>query len=495
MTFRPRPLAALAFALLAALPASAMEFTSQDEIDAVLAQDLNGDGKKELVWQAGRTVTVLFYKEPRGYSFREELKAEFTLPPGAAAYAFGDVDGKPGPELVALTGGGVSAWRMEGNKIAGPALEPLAVATAFEGATLEKPRPRDFLRDLDGDGDLDMIVPRKGFFAFYVQAAPGEFELAQKVPIEIEATLSMGGGAFDNRLVRSVSFPQFWLSDFDADGKTDLMYFDGAVLRVHGRAGEGLFSSAPTRAFDFNKFVKRRRKRRDMFDFYREVSPEVADVDGDKRADVAIMLPGKGKVGVFRAAGEKPYTEGSVVTLSGWTFRREGIPMMRDLNRDGRPDLVLLNIPQLGFWDILEIFFSRKLEVKTFFYLARPDGTFPEADGEFTVIVPLIISVTRESQRVETPFLMAFGDVNGDGLEDLLTKEKDNRLDVRYGNAGSVFNKEIGRSIEVHDTRGMAAEPPLVTDLNGDGLDDVVLHHQDFEQKIYVLEVIRMKKE
>ena len=495
MNCRPRLPAALAFALAAALPAPALEFTSQEEIDAVLAQDLNGDGKKELIWQAGRTLTILFYKEPRGYSFKEETKAEFQLPPGAAAYAFGDVDGKPGAELVTLTGGGVLAWRFEGNRIVEPALEPLAVATAFEGATLEKPRPRDFLRDLDADGDLDLVVPRKGFLAFYAQATPGEFELSQKVPVEMEATIAMGGGVFENRLVRAVSFPQFWLSDFDADGKSDLMYFDGAVLRVHGRDAQGLFSSAPTRVFDFNKFVKRRRKRRDVFDFYREVSPEIADVDGDKRADVAIMLPGKGKVGVFRAAGAKPYTDGSVVALTGWTFRREGIPMMRDLNRDGRPDLVLLNIPQLGFWDILEIFFSRKLEVKTFFYLARADGTFPQADGEFAVTVPLILSVTRESQRIETPFMMAFGDLNGDGLDDLLTKEKDDRLDVRLGNRGGVFNKGVDRSIEVRDTRGMAAEPPLITDLNGDGLDDIVLHHQDFEQKIYVLEVLRTKKE
>ncbi|MCC6737424.1 MAG: VCBS repeat-containing protein [Planctomycetia bacterium] len=492
MTVRSRLLAALA--LLAALPASAMEFTSQEEIDAVLAQDLNGDGKKELVWQAGKGLTVLFYKEPRGYSFREESKAEFVLPGGTAAYSFGDVDGKPGAELVALSGGGVRCWSFEGSRVVEPGREVLAISTAFEGATLEKPRPRDFLRDLDGDGDLDLIVPRKDVFAFYVQAAPGEFELAQKVPIETEATLSMGGGAFDNRLVRAISFPQFWFADFDADGKQDLMYFDGAMLRVHGRAAEGLFSSAPTRAFDFNKFVKRRRKRRDLFDFYREVSPEVADVDADRKADVAIMLPGKGKVGVFRAAGEKPYTDGSVVSLAGWTFRREGIPMMRDLNRDGRPDLVLLNIPQLGFWEIIEIFFSRKLEVKTFFYLARPDGSYPQADGEFAVTVPLILSVTRETQRIETPFMMAFGDVNGDGLDDLVTKEKDDRLDIRNGTADGVFHKSVDRSLEVHDTRGMAAEPPLVTDLNGDGLDDIVLHHQDFEQKIYVLEVIRMKK-
>lgn len=493
MSASPRRLAAFTVFLAGALGACADEFTWQEEIDSVMARDLNGDGKKELVSQAGRTITILFYKEPRGYSFRN--KVEFRLPEDVASYAFGDVDGAPGVELVGLGGNGVRAWKLEGGKIDEKAIEVLSIATAFEATILDKPRPRDFLTDLDGDGRADMVVPRKGFLAFYRQSAPGEFELAQKVPVEMDTVLSMGGGTFNDRLVRAVSFPQFWLADYDGDGKTDFLYFRDAVLEVHARAADGLFSSAPTRAFDFNKFMKLRRRRRDLFDFYREASAEVADVDGDGRADVAIMLPGKGKVGVFRAAGAKPYTEGSVVSLSGWTFRREGIPMMRDLNRDGRPDLVLLNIPKLGFWDILEIFFSRKLEVKTFFYLARPDGTFPVADGEFTATVPLILSVTRENQRIETPFLMTFGDVNGDGLDDLITKEADDRLDIRYGDAKGVFHKDKDRSVECRDSRGMAAEPPLVTDLNGDGLDDVILHHQDFEQKIYVLEVIRMKKE
>ena len=168
--------------------------------------------------------------------------------------------------------------------------------------------------------------------------------------------------------------------------------------------------------------------------------------------------------------------------------------MLRDLNRDGRPDLILLNIPQLSFWDILEIFFSRKIEVKTFFYLARPDGTFPEADGTFAVTVPLILSVTRESQRIETPFLMAFGDVNGDGRDDMVTKEVDDEVWIRFGQANGVFGGAVDRKIKTKDTRGMASEPALITDLNGDGVDDVILHHQDFEQKIYVLEVIRMKR-
>ena len=268
----PSRLLAALLLFLAAVPAGANEFTSQEEIDALLALDLNGDGKKELIWQAGRTLNIYFYKEPRGYSL--ERLAQFALPDDVAVYAFGDVDGKAGPELVGLTGSGVRAWRIAENKVEAAPLSLLTVATAFENTLLEKPRPRDFLADLDADGRLDLIVPRKGFLAFYLCTAPGEYELAQKLPVQTEPTLSMGGGSFQNMIVRAVSFPKFELADFDGDRKADFLYFRGPVLCVHQRAG-ALFSTAPSRLFNFNKFIKKRRRRREMFDYFAAVAPEV----------------------------------------------------------------------------------------------------------------------------------------------------------------------------------------------------------------------------
>jgi hypothetical protein len=489
-------LAGALLSLLAPLEARANEFTFQEEIDAALAHDLNGDGTKELIAQSGRKLCIYFYKEPRGYSLAEERQTQFTLPEDVGIYAFGDVDGKPGPEIVGLSGSGVRAWSLVGNTVAPQAQEVLALATALEGTILEKPVPRDFLADLDADGDLDLVVPRRGFMALYAQAAPGEFELAQKLPVEIETTMSMGGGAFQSAVARGLAFPRFWLQDFDGDRRPDFVLFRGAVMQVHRGVAGGLFSHEAARAFNFDKFVKTKRRRRQMYDFFGAPSMELGQADGDGRADVAIMLRGKGRVGVFRAAGEKPYTEGQVVALSGWTFRREGLPMWRDLDRDGRDDLILLNIPKLGLWDILEIFFSRKIEVKIYFYRARPDGTYAnEADYELSVTVPLIMSVTRDMQRLETPFLITFGDVNGDGRDDLVLKEADDRLDVRLGTPEGLFHKGTDRQIRVKDTRGMGSAPPLVADLNGDGTDDVVLHSEDFEQRVYVLEVIRMKRE
>lgn len=315
------------------------------------------------------------------------------------------------------------------------------------------------------------------------------------MPIDVEATLSMGGGIFQNTVVRALTFPRTWLADMDGDGARDFVRFDGPVMSVHLREKDGLFTREPSNVVDFNDFVERRRRRRDLNGSFSAASPELADLNADGKSDVVIMLPGKGKVGIFRGGGDKPYQDGQVVALSGWTFRRDGIELVRDLNRDGRPDLVVLNIPQLGVWDMLEVLFKQKLEVKTFFYLARADGSFPVHDHEFSATVPLILSITRENVRIETPFLMTFGDTNGDGLDDMIVKDAPNRLDIRYGQSSGVFAKAVGRQIEILDSRGMSSEPSLVTDLNGDGTDDLILHSHDFELGISRIEVIRMKKE
>ena len=117
------------------------------------------------------------------------------MPAGTAAYAFGDVDGKPGAELVALTGGGVRAWRMEGNKFVEPPLELLAagfnsyslVAGVTQGADLkETVRVRD--------GDPKTIPAVGGPTAAILVSRPDDRSIARRfVPsTQLRAPLAQG---------------------------------------------------------------------------------------------------------------------------------------------------------------------------------------------------------------------------------------------------------------------------------------------------------------
>jgi FG-GAP-like repeat len=77
----------------------------------------------------------------------------------------------------------------------------------------------------------------------------------------------------------------------------------------------------------------------------------------------------------------------------------------------------------------------------------------------------------------------AVGDVNGDGLDDIITFTRNNLADVYVAlSTGTSF----GAGVKWHDFFGLAGEYPGVADVNGDGRDDIVVFTRGELADVYV---------
>ncbi|MCW3842473.1 FG-GAP-like repeat-containing protein, partial [Micromonospora yasonensis] len=81
----------------------------------------------------------------------------------------------------------------------------------------------------------------------------------------------------------------------------------------------------------------------------------------------------------------------------------------------------------------------------------------------------------------ETPLV---GDVNGDGKDDIITFTQDANADVYVAlSTGSSF---VGTGAKWHDWFAPAGEVPAVADVNGDGMDDIITFTQGASADVYV---------
>ncbi|MDX1650696.1 MAG: VCBS repeat-containing protein, partial [Myxococcota bacterium] len=402
-----------------------------------------------------RRVLVLFRRDP--------TRPPRVVPVGEEVVAFDVAAGPDGaPRLLALTADALLEIGSDGARRARPLAPPLPLP----------PRTRQlsrlaFARDWDGDGRLDALLPEPGGARLLPGLDPAA---ARHLPLPAEADYEspppedpVEPAFFAARLV----WPSLARADDDGDGRPDLFATSRYALHVFRSGPDGL----PARAS--------RRVRLPALPFEEERRPQSSrvrawprDVDGDGLADLVVhravgrALRAEATTTIHRNPGDgaRPDAPAQVTLDSPGGL---GAVVLRDLDADGRPELVQTFVP-FGLMQLVRVLLRRSVEAELRVHRVRGPGI----DGlEESFRIDLHYGLDLEAGLVRGVLPTVDGDFDGDGRADLLHADGPDAVRVRLGEPGPDGPRFGDARAELALPGARAA---LVADLDGDGRDDVV---------------------
>ncbi|MEM2869514.1 MAG: FG-GAP-like repeat-containing protein [Thermoplasmata archaeon] len=185
-------------------------------------------------------------------------------------------------------------------------------------------RPFPASGDLTGDGQLELAVGTEEGYVFIIEFKEGQVEKGESYQLyDISRCPEVGSRAAPA------------LGDLDGDGDLDAVVGDGAG-RVH------YFENVGNRSFwDFEKTAASL-----LFSSIAvpgPAAPELADLDGDGDLDLTVG-GGNGILHFFRNIGTRSllaWAPDDLLVFSGIRASSDAAPSIRDMNGDGRRDLLL----------------------------------------------------------------------------------------------------------------------------------------------------------
>ncbi len=443
-------------------------------VDKVVSEDLNGDGRPDLVVQSGVDLHLFLFEN----GFAPRPRQTLRLDPEVFLWTFGKLDGSKLPALFTQGSRGVQVRAFDGRAF-GPAAEAMVHPTLFEGTCSEAGAPlhTGFAPDLDGDGRSEALLFRKEETFVMKQEAGGRFRCIQKLALPIESSFAVPWAA-NQKLVETASVPLLALGDMDGDGRTDIGYYREETIGVFKQEAGGTFTPP-----DSMSLAEERRRRRARFLQF-EVPPWVSDFNGDGLLDLAVVYPSKGRVHVYYGrAGRRDFTQPDDLmrVADGWST---GVHM-EDLQGRKKLDLVMGVVRKFGIAEGLSVFMSGKVNLELHVYPMQENGRFAGAPvQELKFSIPFSFHVTRESMNLDLVFRPNFkGDYNRDGLRDMLVATDEKTLAIYYGTRGRAISDQPGGTIRMSPPEGVSMTDPFVADFNGDGVTDLVLKHVVGPQK------------
>ena len=320
-------LATAASAGAAAQNYTAFDLQRGDDWDELVAEDVNGDGRADLLFAelrpgVGRELLIHHQQADGGFvaePARVEIKSEII------AIGFADLRPEPGKELLLFAGDGVYSLASGTPGYAGNIRQLFAWELI---AALPDRESVQFVRDiadLDGDGHVDLLVPGAGGYGFFRGLGEERFELAAVIATENPEVPPTVRDNFETDLDAraSIDAEQGIVIEFRAETPTA---FGDFIEQWDGEAGRALFEA--------ERWMP---------------GALLAELDGNGLPDLVYVnqgIDGLGRLNMhFQHAGgfaAKPDWSGPLEARGDWRLAH--------LDEDGRIDLIQV-VEQGNDWD------------------------------------------------------------------------------------------------------------------------------------------------
>jgi hypothetical protein len=321
-------------------------------------------------------------------------------------------------------GGGVSNTQFFSIVVPGASISFLPAVTYGSGESVPASVA---VADLNGDGDLDVVVANTSTVGMLLGNGDGTLQSAITYPAgSIQSSIAVADFRGDGRL------------DVVTSGESSTVPFAASVLLGNGAGGFQPPAEYGSGGVDDN-------------------SVAVADVNGDGNPDIVVANwgggTGGGAIGVLLGNGDGTFKPAVTYNSAGGTANAV---VIADLRNDGKLDLLVADTNcNSCSTSVIAVL------------LGNGDGTFQPATTYGT-------GGTGGGEGLFGGESLAVADVNGDGKPDVaVVNSQSNTVAVLLGNGDGTFQPAV-----TYSTGGSYPDAVAIADLNGDGKLDLVVVNQ-----------------